>query len=67
MTPLIIAIEQSRRFIVINGIQLEGVSDTGDRARAALVSLRIDMSAHFRRSGASLAGGATATPASTSQ
>jgi Tfp pilus assembly protein PilO len=60
-------IEQSRRFIVINGIQLEGVSDTGDRARAALVSLRLDMSAHFRRSGAAFAGGATAAPASTSQ
>ena len=60
-------IEQSRRFIVINGIQLEGVSDTGDSARAALVSLRLDMSAHFRRSGAALQGGATAAPASTSQ
>ncbi|HZH91732.1 MAG TPA: GspMb/PilO family protein [Pyrinomonadaceae bacterium] len=60
-------IEQSRRFIVINGIQLEGVSETGDRARAALVSLRLDMSVHFRRSGAMLSGGATAAPASTSQ
>ena len=60
-------IEQSRRFIVINGIQLEGVSDTGNSARAALVSLRLDMSAHFRRSGATLSGDATATPASTSQ
>lgn len=57
-------IEQSRRFIVINGIQLENVSETGDSARAALVSLRLDMSAHFRRSGA---GNATAAPASTSQ
>jgi len=60
-------IEQSRRFIVINGIQLEGVSDSGDSARSALVSLRLDMSAHFRRSGATLSSGATATPASTSQ
>jgi Tfp pilus assembly protein PilO len=60
-------IEQSRRFIVINGIQLEGVSETGDKARAALVSLRLDMSAHFRRSGATLSGGTTATSASTSQ
>jgi Tfp pilus assembly protein PilO len=60
-------IEQSRRFIVINGIQLEGISETGDKARAALVSLRLDMSAHFRRSGAMLSGGATAAPASTSQ
>ncbi|HEY1404650.1 MAG TPA: GspMb/PilO family protein [Pyrinomonadaceae bacterium] len=60
-------IEQSRRFIVINGIQLEGVSDSGDSARAALVGLRLDMSAHFRRSGATLLGGATAAPTSTSQ
>ena len=60
-------IEQSRRFIVINGIQLEGVSETGDKARAALVSLRLDMSAHFRRSGSMLSGGATAAPASTSR
>jgi Tfp pilus assembly protein PilO len=60
-------IEQSRRFIVINGIQLEGVSDTGNSARAALVSLRLDMSAHFRRSGATLSGGATDAPASPSQ
>lgn len=64
-------IEQSRRFIVINGIQLEGVSETGSAARAALVSLRLDMSAHFRRSGAAAAtmanGGATSVPAATSQ
>ncbi|HEY0100615.1 MAG TPA: GspMb/PilO family protein [Pyrinomonadaceae bacterium] len=60
-------IEQSRRFIVINGIQLEGVSDTGSAARAALVSLRLDMSAHFRRSGAAVASGATSVPAATSQ
>jgi Tfp pilus assembly protein PilO len=62
-------IEQSRRFIVINGIQLEGVSETGSAARAALVSLRLDMSAHFRRSGAasSMANGATSVPAATSQ
>lgn len=63
-------IEQSRRFIVINGIQLEGVSDTGTAARAALVSLRLDMSAHFRRSGAasaSAADGATSVSAATSQ
>lgn len=60
-------IEQSRRFIVINGIQLEGVSDTGSAARASLVSLRLDMSAHFRRSGAAVANGATSVPAATSQ
>jgi hypothetical protein len=61
-------IEQSRRFIVINGIQLEGVSDTGNTARAALVSLRLDMSAHFRRSSSGAATiGATSVPAATSQ
>ena len=63
-------IEQSRRFIVINGIQLEGVSDTGNAARAALVSLRLDMSAHFRRSGAAATGangGATPVNAAVSQ
>jgi Tfp pilus assembly protein PilO len=65
-------IEQSRRFIVINGIQLEGVSDTGSAARAALVSLRLDMSAHFRRSGAAAttreaSGTATSLPATSSQ
>ena len=60
-------IEQSRRFIVINGIQLEGVSDTGSAARAALVSLRLDMSAHFRRSGAAITNGATPVSAATSQ
>jgi Tfp pilus assembly protein PilO len=59
-------IEQSRRFIVINGIQLEGVSDTGSAARAALVSLRLDMSAHFRRSGAAV-NGTTSVPAAVSQ
>ena len=61
-------IEQSRRFIVINGIQLEGVSDTGSAARAAHVSLRLDMSAHIRRSGAAtVASGATPASAQTSQ
>lgn len=60
-------IEQSRRFIVINGIQLEGVSDTGEAARAALVSLRLDMSAYFRRSGAAENSGATSASTTTSQ
>ncbi|HEV2802957.1 MAG TPA: GspMb/PilO family protein [Pyrinomonadaceae bacterium] len=65
-------IEQSRRFIVINGVQLENVSETGDSARAALVSLRLDMSALFRRSGAGSGSsgaedGATPAPATTSQ
>lgn len=59
-------IEQSRRFIVINGIQLEGVSDTGNAARSALVNLRLDMSAYFRRGGAHV-GGATPASDTTSQ
>jgi Tfp pilus assembly protein PilO len=47
-------LEQSPRFIVINGIQLEGVSESGGGApgRAALVGLRLDMSGYFRRAGA---------------
>ncbi len=61
-------IEQSRRFMVINGIQLEGVSETGNSARAALVSLRLDLSAPFRRSSSGAAlGGKTSVPAATSQ
>ena len=60
-------IEQSRRFIVINAIQLEGVTDTGNVERAALVSLRLDMSAYFRRNGAGGSLGATSSPAATSQ
>lgn len=62
-------IEQSRRFMVINGIQLEGVSETGNAARAALVSLRLDLSAPFRRSssGGAALSGATSGAAATSQ
>jgi len=64
-------IEQSRRFMVINGIQLEGVTDTGTAARTALVSLRLDLSAPFRRSsssgGSAALGGATPGAAATSQ
>lgn len=63
------AVEASRQFVVINTVELEGVSDSG-RARAAvpseggdagvaqgsrLVSLRLDMAAYFRRSGAATA------------
>jgi len=62
-------IEASERFLVINGVQLEGVNESGAGAqRGALVSLRLDMSAFFRRVGAIDATGATTTaPASTSQ
>ena len=53
-------LERSSRFVVINGIQLEGINETGAdaAARGALVTLRLDMSAYFRRGGAQ-AGGAT--------
>ncbi|MFL6228521.1 MAG: GspMb/PilO family protein [Pyrinomonadaceae bacterium] len=68
-------VELSRRFLVINGVQLEGINETGAdaaAARGALVSLRLDMSAYFRRSGAAAAttadaNGATATTRRTSQ
>ncbi|HEX8161896.1 MAG TPA: GspMb/PilO family protein [Pyrinomonadaceae bacterium] len=66
-------VESSRRFVVINGVQLEGVNDTGADAakRGALVSLRLDMSAYFRPAGATFAttdaGGATAARQATSQ
>jgi Tfp pilus assembly protein PilO len=46
-------VESGSRFVVINGVQLEGMNENGgDPARAALVSLRLDMSAYFRRSNA---------------
>lgn len=44
-------IEASPRLIVINGVQLEGVNESGAQ-RGALVSLRLDLSAFFRRAGA---------------
>jgi Tfp pilus assembly protein PilO len=67
------ALESSPHFVVINGVQLEGMNDTsGNASRAALVSLRLDMSAYFRRSTSSSAqsleqNGATAARQSTSQ
>ena len=44
-------VERSPRFVVINGIQLEGINESGAdaAARGALVTLRLDMSAYFRR------------------
>ena len=63
-------LERSTRFIVINGVQLEGVTESGadQSARGALVSLRLDMSAYFRRTGASAAAdGTTAGNGTTSQ
>lgn len=50
------AIETSRHFIVINSVELEGVTDTNVRGapgapRGTLVSLRLEMSAYYRRAG----------------
>ena len=60
-------LERSPRFVVINGVQLEGVNEAGAdaAARGALVTLRLDMSAYFRR--ASQADGATAAGNGASQ
>ncbi|MCA1631393.1 MAG: hypothetical protein LC785_08695 [Acidobacteria bacterium] len=66
-------VESSRRFVVINGVQLEGINETSADAatRGALVALRLDMSAYFRPAGAismtTDAGGATAARQGTSQ
>jgi Tfp pilus assembly protein PilO len=48
-------IEASNQFIVINAVELEGVSDssaplTPGASRTSLVSLHLDMAAYFRRS-----------------
>jgi hypothetical protein len=61
-------VERSSRFVVINGIQLEGINETGAdaAARGALVTLRLDMSAYFRR-GTTQTDGATATGGGASQ
>jgi Tfp pilus assembly protein PilO len=60
-------VERSPRFVVINGIQLEGINEAGAdaAARGALVTLRLDMSAYFRRG--TQAGGATAVAGGASQ
>ena len=60
-------VERSSRFVVINGIQLEGINEAGAdaAARGALVTLRLDMSAYFRRS--AQADGATANGGGASQ
>lgn len=52
-------VERSPRFVVINAVQLEGINESGAdaAARGALVTLRLDMSAYFRRG--AQAGGAT--------
>jgi Tfp pilus assembly protein PilO len=63
-------VERSPRFVVINGIQLEGINEAGAdaAARGALVTLRLDMSAYFRRGTArQQADGATAPGGGASQ
>ena len=57
-------VEGSQQFVVINAVELEGVTDAGaaaggatagpnaSGARGTLVSLRLDMAAYFRRAGA---------------
>ena len=56
-------VERSTRFVVINAVQLEGLNESGGdtRARGSLVTLRLDMSAYFRRN-AMAAGATLATP-----
>lgn len=45
-------VESSRHFIVINAVELEGVSDANSQTGATFVSLRLDMSTYFQREGA---------------
>ena len=52
-------VEASRSFVVINGVELEGVTEASAQraaesgaARGQLVALRLDLSAYFRRAGA---------------
>jgi Tfp pilus assembly protein PilO len=61
-------VERSNRFVVINGIQLEGINEAGAdaAARGALVTLRLDMSAYFRRA-ATQPDGATSSNSGASQ
>lgn len=54
-------VERSSRFVVINAVQLEGINESGAdaAARGALVTLRLDMSAYFRRAAGAQPEGAT--------
>jgi Tfp pilus assembly protein PilO len=47
-------VETSRHFIVINAVELEGVSDANSQSGATQVSLRLDMATYFQRAGATL-------------
>jgi len=60
-------LERSNRFVVINGVQLEGINESGadPSTRGTLVALRLDMSAYFRR--AAQAGEAAPAPGGASR
>jgi Tfp pilus assembly protein PilO len=47
-------VESSRHFMVINAVELEGVSDANSQSGATLVSLRLEMSTYFQRENASI-------------
>lgn len=47
-------VETSRHFIVINGVELEGVTDANSQSGATLVSLRLEMATYFQRAGAAI-------------
>lgn len=42
-------IEASRQFLIINAVELEGVTEGDSQTGAALVSLRLDMATYFQR------------------
>jgi Tfp pilus assembly protein PilO len=48
-------VEASKQFIIINSVELEGVTDANSQSGAALVSLHLDMATYFQRdSGAAI-------------
>ncbi|MBC7909196.1 MAG: hypothetical protein H7Y30_01765 [Pyrinomonadaceae bacterium] len=44
-------IEVSKQFIIVNAVELEGVTDMDTATGATLVSLRLDMATYFQREG----------------
>ncbi|MBV9960097.1 MAG: hypothetical protein JO360_16850 [Acidobacteria bacterium] len=45
-------VEASKQFIIINAVELEGVSDANSQTGATLVSLHVDMATYFQRGSA---------------
>ncbi len=45
-------VEASRQFIIINAVELEGVTDANSQTGTALVSLHLDMATYFQRGSA---------------